>query len=137
MTDDSTEIKTQVTVAGHDFHRRNKDSRWVCAFCGLARTRVTINVWPCLSASAVRNRVAQEYTVPPLVAPQPDPVANDKPAVWDLVVADMKDRDADGLRKYGVRLQPANGRDAMVDAYQEALDLVVYFRQLIWERDNA
>lgn len=30
-----------------------------------------------------------------------------------------------------------NGRDALLDAYQEALDLVVYLRQVIYERDNA
>lgn len=38
-----------------------------------------------------------------------------------------------GLKKYGTVLQPNNGRDALVDAYQEALDLVVYLRQRIEE----
>lgn len=31
-------------------------------------------------------------------------------------------------------LQAHNGRDPLVDAYQEALDLVVYLRQAIEER---
>lgn len=66
--------------------------------------------------------------------PQPAPAANDRPAVWDLVIADMQARDADGRAKYGVPLQPHNGRDALVDAYQEALDLAVYLRQEIEER---
>jgi hypothetical protein len=48
----------------------------------------------------------------------------------------MKERDQAGLAKYGTRLQPFNGRDALVDAYQEALDLVVYLRQRIAERDE-
>lgn len=87
--------------------------------------------------------------------PQPPPVANDKPAVWDLVLADtmtweacdravglpsdahvwdlvrtdMRHRDAQGRERYGVPLQPHNGRDALADAYQEALDKVVYLRQ--------
>ena len=68
---------------------------------------------------------------------QPEPVKNDLPAVWDLVIADMQDRDGVGRGRYGTTLQPFNGRDALVDAYQEALDLAVYLRQAIYERDNA
>lgn len=64
-------------------------------------------------------------------------VQNDGPAVWDLVMQDMHDRDKMGTRKHEKRLQPNNGRDALVDAYQEALDLVVYLRQEIYERDEA
>jgi hypothetical protein len=67
---------------------------------------------------------------------EPSPVPNDRPAVWPLVIADMKARDAEGRRKYGTPLQPFNGRDALVDAYQEALDLVVYLRQAIEERNG-
>ena len=70
------------------------------------------------------------------IADQPPPVANDKPAVWDLVMTDMRERDQLGRRRYGVPLQPHNGRDVLVDAYQEALDLAVYLRQAIYERDG-
>ena len=69
-------------------------------------------------------------------APEPQPVKNNLPAVWDLVMDDIRERDAIGEKKYGVRLQPFNGRDVLKDAYQEALDLVVYLRQAIYERDN-
>jgi hypothetical protein len=65
---------------------------------------------------------------------QPKPIANDKPAVWDLVLADMQARDKVGRERYGVPLQPHNGRDALRDAYEEALDLAVYLRQAIYER---
>ncbi len=68
---------------------------------------------------------------------QPPPVPNDRPAVWDLVIADMRERDQVGRQRYGTPLQPHNGRDALVDAYQEALDLAVYLRQAIAERDGA
>lgn len=71
-----------------------------------------------------------------LVTEQAAPAANGKPAVWGLVLEDMRARDAEGRRKYGVPLQPNNGRDPLVDAYQEALDLVVYLRQAIHERDG-
>ncbi len=73
--------------------------------------------------------------------PAPKPGATD---VWPLVIADvlqnmpaviaadlaadMRERDAAGRQKYGTPLQAENGRDHLVDAYQEALDLCVYLR---------
>lgn len=68
--------------------------------------------------------------------PQPPPVPNDKPAVWDLVITDMRQRDEFGRAHYGTPLQPHNGRDALVDAYQDLLDAAVYLRQAIYERDG-
>lgn len=68
--------------------------------------------------------------------PEPPPARNEHPAVWDLVIADMRERDATGLAKYGMRLQPHNGRKSLRDAYQEALDLAVYLRQEIYEREG-
>lgn len=68
---------------------------------------------------------------------QPKAVPNESPAIWDLVVNDMLDRDDMGKRKHGTRLQAGNGRDALIDAYQEALDLVVYLRQAIEERNST
>ncbi len=67
---------------------------------------------------------------------QPPPKPNCLPAVWDLVVSDMLERDQVGQQRYGTPLQPHNGRDALMDAYQEALDLAVYMRQAIFERDG-
>lgn len=67
---------------------------------------------------------------------QPDPKQSTHPAVWGLVMKDMVDRDQTGRERYGVPLQGHNGRDALVDAYQEALDLAVYLRQSIYERDG-
>jgi hypothetical protein len=67
---------------------------------------------------------------------QPLPVANDKPAVWPIVMADMQSRHELGIKRYGTPLQPHNGRDALRDAYEEALDLAVYLRTAIFERDG-
>ena len=64
------------------------------------------------------------------------PVANEHPAVWPLVIMDMAARDQVGRARYGVPLQPHNGRDALRDAYEEALDLCAYLRQAIMERDG-
>lgn len=67
--------------------------------------------------------------------PEPAPQKSDHPAVWSLVIADMAERDVTGAAKYKTRLQPLNGRDPLRDAYQEVLDLAVYLRQEIYERD--
>jgi hypothetical protein len=67
---------------------------------------------------------------------QPEPVHNDNPPVWDLVVNDMCQRDRTGQARYGTRLQPFNGRDALRDAYEEMLDAAVYIRQALFERDG-
>lgn len=56
--------------------------------------------------------------------------------IVDLVLSDLKDRAEAGLAKYGTYLRAHNGRDALVDAYQEAMDLVMYLRQAIEERIN-
>lgn len=66
---------------------------------------------------------------------QAAPIPNGNPAIADLVVADMLERKAIGIQRYGVPLQAGNGRDALMDAYQEALDLCVYLRQAIEERE--
>lgn len=64
---------------------------------------------------------------------QPDP-RSDGTDVWPLVISDMNDRNHLGKVKYGIPLRIHNGRDALVDAYQEVLDLSVYLRQEIEER---
>lgn len=69
----------------------------------------------------------------PALFAQPDP-KSDKPDVWPLVIKDMADRDKLGRTKYGIPLRSHNGRDPLVDAYQEVLDLSVYMRQEIEER---
>jgi hypothetical protein len=66
---------------------------------------------------------------------QPAPIPNDARPVWEVVIEDMQKRDHVGRARYGTTLQPNNGRDALRDAYEEALDLAVYLRQAIIERD--
>lgn len=90
-------------------------------------------------------------------AHQPAPRANERCAIQDLVIADLRTgstqvtrhaeprmgedtyarviadiqaRKEIGLQRYGTLLQAFNGRDALLDAYQEALDLCQYLRQV-------
>lgn len=55
---------------------------------------------------------------------------------WPIVIKEMEARDRLGRERYGVPLTANNGRDALKDAYEEALDLCVYLRQVIYERDG-
>lgn len=67
---------------------------------------------------------------------QPPPIPNDRPAIQDLVAADIAERKRIGIERYGTPLQAFNGRDALKDAYEEALDLCQYLRQVLYERDG-
>ena len=66
----------------------------------------------------------------------PPPLPSNHEPVWYLVIKDMNQRNEFGRKKYGTPLKAFNGRDVLKDAYEEALDLVVYLRQAIYERDN-
>jgi hypothetical protein len=70
------------------------------------------------------------------IAEQPKPKPNTHQAVMDLVMEDFKARDQLGKERYGTRLQPFNGRNGLRDAYEEALDLAIYLRQVIFEMEG-
>lgn len=65
------------------------------------------------------------------------PIPNGRDSVQSLVRADLKQREQLGIARYGTPLQAHNGRDALRDAYEEALDLACYLRQAIEERTSA
>ena len=66
---------------------------------------------------------------------QPNPVhtAASRP-VTEQVIADLQARTDKGVETYGVRLHTFNGRSAMQDAYEEALDLAQYLKQALMEQ---
>lgn len=66
---------------------------------------------------------------------QPLPIINGSTDIQTLVIEDIKMRRQVGIERYGTALQAHNGRDALRDAYEEALDLCMYLRQLIEERE--
>ena len=65
------------------------------------------------------------------------PVANDRVFIQDLVIQDVETRKQFGIRKYNTALQAHNGRDMLLDAYEEALDLCIYLRGCLEERKEA
>ena len=68
---------------------------------------------------------------------EPPPQETGGPPAWEAVIEDMRSRDRFGREKYGTPLQAGNGRDALKDAYEEALDLAVYLKQAILERPTV
>ena len=67
---------------------------------------------------------------------QPIPTINKNPVIQNLVINDMHERLSLGIERYGTGLQANNGRDMLRDAYEEALDLCVYLRGVMYERDG-
>lgn len=65
---------------------------------------------------------------------EPNPENSCDVAIWDLVFKDMQERDQHGQNQYGVRLGPFNGRDPLIDLYQELMDALVYLRQELYEK---
>lgn len=67
-----------------------------------------------------------------------DPDGEGDPA-YQAVVVDMTARDQLGRERYGTPLTTHNGRDSLIDAYQEQLDLAVYLRTWLEEhpRDSV
>lgn len=57
--------------------------------------------------------------------------------VQRVLSAVVLEREAYGKRKYGTPLQTHNGRDALRDAWEEALDLVTYLTQMRLERGDV
>jgi hypothetical protein len=73
----------------------------------------------------------------PAPTEQPAPVPNDDAEIPALVLADIESRRALGISRYGSALQANNGRDMLTDAYEEALDLAIYLRAVLRERDGS
>lgn len=67
---------------------------------------------------------------------QPMPMRGEA-KILPLVVSDLIDRSEMGFKKYGTYLESDNGRDALMDLYQELLDAVMYCRQVLSERNTG
>ncbi|MDX2800142.1 hypothetical protein [Streptomyces scabiei] len=54
-------------------------------------------------------------------------------SVQDALIADIRARRDLGIQRYGSPLMTHNGRDAVQDALEEAVDLAVYLKQVAME----
>jgi len=68
---------------------------------------------------------------------QPSPTSSiNSRIVLREVVKDLAKRAEHGKQTYGTLLKTHNGRDALIDAYEEALDLLMYLKQMLMERED-
>ena len=67
---------------------------------------------------------------------QQPPNPSDGDDVWLLVMADMEARRQFGIAKYGQPVRADNGRDHLVDVYQELLDTCVYIKAQLIKRER-
>jgi hypothetical protein len=116
----------------------NGRPRVTCGGCKYLGERTGEHSWRCNVKAGVETVTAPSWEACGAfdAKAQPAPTPNGLPRVHDLVLTDLEGRLAQGLRTYGVPLQPHNGRDALRDAYEEAIDLAFYLRQAIFERDG-
>lgn len=52
---------------------------------------------------------------------------------YELVIEDINERVEVGKRTYGKYLKPFDGTVGLLEAYEEALDLVIYLRHALTE----
>ena len=95
--------------------------------------------WPCNGCLIKGTRENPTPDFIPIEKPPPGGIVQPMPAgrgleIAALLMVDIDARAKLGLKKYGEPLKANNGRDALLDAYQEALDLCMYLRQVIAER---
>lgn len=114
------------------------DELYECTSCGMADALCDFKVKNEKKPCCTRCGYTDTHHVPPTpVWGEPAPVKNASVPVHALVVEDVISRMKFGIGKYGTPLQAGNGRDALKDAYEEALDLCCYLRQALEERDAA
>lgn len=70
------------------------------------------------------------------IVDQPPPTPNARPSIQSLVRADLVEREQVGIGRYGMPLRAFNGRNGLVDLYQELLDACCYVRQVIAEGEE-
>lgn len=58
------------------------------------------------------------------------------PCIQDLVAEEMRVLKEDRRAKWGTVLYPNSGVDGLREAYEQAMDLAIYLRQVLYERDN-
>lgn len=67
---------------------------------------------------------------------QPKPSAGGQ-SVTEAVIQDFQTRRKYGIKKYGQELLTVDGRDTLIEIYQELMDAVVYTKKALMEREKA
>lgn len=96
--------------------------------CCARELRSRLSDLPAAPCRRCSNNVCSEHQPTP-------PTDHDRaaPSVQELVRRDISTRERIGIERYGTALYLHNGRNAIRDAYEEALDLAMYLRQALAE----
>ncbi len=92
----------------------------------------TIELWMRSAALYLKVRLSKD----PGIALTPYGQVPDMLKVAQALIRDLEERAATGEKKYGERLRAFNGRDPLVDLYQECMDGWMYARQAREEKEN-
>ncbi|MGL4600311.1 MAG: hypothetical protein ACRCVE_02140 [Plesiomonas sp.] len=92
---------------------------------------ITFSLW--ITTKSGLRKIPIPSGVDAATAIQPAPSGSGNP-ILGMVLADLTNRALEGKEKYGEPLKANNGRKPLWDAYQEALDLCMYLRQMIEEQ---
>lgn len=102
--------------------------------------RFAYDGWPLAQTEFVVSNYSEQPApvedCDPATVKQPAPKGKGAP-ILGMVLADLTNRALEGKEKYGEPLLANNGRNALWDAYQEALDLAMYLRQAIEEQERS
>ncbi len=113
-----------------DNHGKNKedltDAVFICPGCGLNRHGCTCKGGP------AEHDETYKSTVESVAQDQPQPHGTGKP-VGERLIELIRERTKLGIKKYGEPLTTHNGRDALLDALQESIDLNQYLMQALME----
>ena len=88
-----------------------------------------------LSEAKEKSNRSDGSTASEAVIDQTKPNGTGTPVVA-MVMHDMIERMEKGIETYGQALRADNGRCPLIDAYQEALDLAIYLKQAIIEKNG-
>lgn len=102
--------------------------------------RFAYDGWPRAQTEFVVSEYSEQFVsvedCDPATVKQSAPKGKGNP-ILGMVLADLTNRALEGKEKYGEPLLANNGRNALWDAYQEALDLAMYLRQAIEEQERS
>lgn len=120
---------------GGSFRRKNIPAN--CPKCGQDTQRSTASVLSDVRKQEREQDIKREESRAGRNGdsqPMPKPGKGD--AIQVLVANDIIKRMEVGRQRYGTYLQAHNGRNALLDAYEEALDLCVYLKQCLVEQEQ-